>query len=69
MSKKNKPKRNEYEDDYDIRSSRNRKKSKSRRKRKDTKHILQDFKDCKNNESQNIEDINEWYGDTLNKDW
>ena len=71
MSKKNKKEtHNEYED-YDINPARGQKKSKSRRKRKDTKHMLQDFKDYGNNlrSSEDLDDINDWYGDTLDKDW
>ena len=69
--KKNKTDHNEREDYYDIASARGQKKSKSKQKRRNTKDRLQDFKDygSDNRKSQDLEDINDWYGDTLDKDW
>ena len=66
MSKKKKIDYDAREDYYDISSARGQKKSKSKRKRKNTKDMLQDFKDYT---SKDLEDINDYYGDSLDKDW
>ena len=61
----------ENEDYYDISSPRSQKKSRSRKKRRNTKDMLRDFTDARNGRStfDDVEDLNDWYGDSLEKDW
>ena len=60
---------NEAEDYYDISSARS--ENKARKKRRNTKDMLRDFTDARNGRSaaDEFENLHDYYGDSLEKDW